>query len=739
MFIILSLQSGNQQPHSDTDRRTLRTFHNSLVNSSTILSESTYATGYGNLTGFQLSYDDQLNGKSAKDWPLHHFDTKNPWEENQKYSILPNEVSDRVHKFWGNDPATDKAYLLNISGRANGQFELEETKIKPTKLKIPKYLKEYYKAIDNSFTSEEPTEDNHEYFDKPIDRVGNVTAKTGNVDISIRGSKYNYKDPEIKSNGKKINNAVFTTLDISLKDYPEIETHLLELEGVYFQDTGSLVATTNTAKFYGNYGLPHLTMNDANFHIAQTLMTQYNNVTIRDTVDMDDMNRAIVRAHEQCEYVTFIQFKKTGFSREELRAIDEELENPTGAPLPDEIPQLSISDFLVYSPDCGVVLSKKSLTEFVGFTSEVRRKRARTVLIGVLGLLALQLSLLLREIKRNASPGALSNISSGTFMMLGYIEAMKALVSMLLSTMTSDLNILFITIAAFGFLMSGVFIMRLVVQIFQQQANERGTDWTQILRSANTPATTTTTTTTTTTQPDLQSEVSYSNSIFGFGLFLTIVSIFIINVSFTWRASYRRVFEFIALLILFSVWVPTIFRNTLKNCRKSLTWEFTIGTSVIALIPVYYVCLVGGNVLEHRKDKVLALVVTVWVGVQLSVLWLQKVLGARFWLPENMLPEAYQYHRALAREDLKGGNFKEALAAVETSGGEEIIEAKCTCPICMTDLNLPVVVKEENKKKVNTKEYMITPCDHVFHTECLESWMQLKLQCPVCRSGLPPV
>ncbi|RPA85797.1 hypothetical protein BJ508DRAFT_322394 [Ascobolus immersus RN42] len=35
------------------------------------------------------------------------------------------------------------------------------------------------------------------------------------------------------------------------------------------------------------------------------------------------------------------------------------------------------------------------------------------------------------------------------------------------------------------------------------------------------------------------------------------------------------------------------------------------------------------------------------------------------------------------------------------------------------------------------KDYMVTPCRHVFHTECLEGWMRYRLQCPICRCALP--
>jgi hypothetical protein len=31
----------------------------------------------------------------------------------------------------------------------------------------------------------------------------------------------------------------------------------------------------------------------------------------------------------------------------------------------------------------------------------------------------------------------------------------------------------------------------------------------------------------------------------------------------------------------------------------------------------------------------------------------------------------------------------------------------------------------------------VTPCDHKFHPNCLKEWIEIKLECPSCRSSLP--
>ena len=37
---------------------------------------------------------------------------------------------------------------------------------------------------------------------------------------------------------------------------------------------------------------------------------------------------------------------------------------------------------------------------------------------------------------------------------------------------------------------------------------------------------------------------------------------------------------------------------------------------------------------------------------------------------------------------------------------------------------------------IHKKKYMLTPCHHVFHTECLESWFKNKKECPNCRTPM---
>ena len=51
---------------------------------------------------------------------------------------------------------------------------------------------------------------------------------------------------------------------------------------------------------------------------------------------------------------------------------------------------------------------------------------------------------------------------------------------------------------------------------------------------------------------------------------------------------------------------------------------------------------------------------------------------------------------------------------------ESALDSYGDCPICLEELN-----------KNSSLEYM--PCCHVFHTNCINTWLNEKPTCPVCK------
>ena len=58
-----------------------------------------------------------------------------------------------------------------------------------------------------------------------------------------------------------------------------------------------------------------------------------------------------------------------------------------------------------------------------------------------------------------------------------------------------------------------------------------------------------------------------------------------------------------------------------------------------------------------------------------------------------------------------------------------------TIPIHGENTKWRVISIDSCVKRTN-KPYMSTPCNHVFHRDCLERWLYLKKECPNCRNDL---
>lgn len=785
MMIFILMPKGPDEATGDKDREVLQLYKDKLVHSKKEQTTAEYFLGYGDLPGFRLSYQDNLDQRNASNWPFRDYSPEHPFSDSQKDSILPDEVTERIKSFWGTSPVepSGKAYQLNISGDIYGEFEVTKPKLKivPFPLELPDYLRDYNNYYRREKYEEEkqryeldpennsPPEEYHEV----VDKIGNITNyDQGIVLVSISSLGDAYPDLDVaKFNLGVEENTVLVVVEITLKNQNQSDIHRLRMLGVYYQNTGSLAAITNTAKFRGNYALSHFGFTENNFNVTKMLVSRLLNVTnIQKDVNMEDINKSIEKAIGQCEMVSYIQFEKTQYTQSQLRFIDLELTLPQGLPIPRTIPPLEIANALIYSPDCGVLFENKPSAAFVGERVEVNTRKLRKVLICALLLVLLELNLIMKQTKQCHTPSQLSNVSTICIGLLSFYD----LIVMVLSVITlwrKELYLLCTCIGVFSGFLYYLFEVRYLLTISSTQANERGTTWWEILRGATadrrppaipensspegTPATVTAgedndadngaaaqPTTLPTTPPAEESNLFVGYAFTGF--MLSCVVAYLILVASEWRTSVRRVIEYLGVLLINSCWVPQFFRNTLKNRGRTFLWEFVFGTSMVRLIPVVYLCLNPSNPFRHGTDPVLVCVLTGWLLVQILMLYLQSRLGARFWVNNKWLPEQYNYHPVMSISDLENGFASDILANMKPhSAGSNVSICEVDCAICMSSLSIPVLATSDTKEKKTyedmMKEVLVTPCHHIFHASCLENWMIYKLQCPVCRCALPPV
>lgn len=284
--------------------------------------------------------------------------------------------------------------------------------------------------------------------------------------------------------------------------------------------------------------------------------------------------------------------------------------------------------------------------------------------------------------------------------------------------------------------------------------------------------------------PD-QNERTISRLVYSRLYIMQVVFLIFFLITSSWPLKYRLMCEYVVVIFMYSIWVPQIYRNTSRGYRKSFLWSFILGTSFIRLFPLLYFCLCTKNIINHHYDPFLVIVTISWIGLQLGFLVAQAVFGARFFLPKGFLPVLYDYHPVLYQGDsetdfgvdlvataaqqlpckaqLSKSSFlfqkkplkdyhddgfldpnshsKDSLS--KDSHSDQILRPKVDCAICMMPVELTIIprslaaITSSPAIIIARQRYMVTPCQHVFHTECMDQWMRSRLQCPMCRNHLP--
>lgn len=161
-------------------------------------------------------------------------------------------------------------------------------------------------------------------------------------------------------------------------------------------------------------------------------------------------------------------------------------------------------------------------------------------------------------------------------------------------------------------------------------------------------------------------------------------------------------------------WIPQILHDVRQGSKNAFHNNFIAGISVTRCLEIVYCwgCPSGvfsGDLyprLPGSPNPKLCAAVILLQGAQVGVMASQKVLGPRWFIPWICLPNVYNYNRRAAE-----------------------VPPDAECVICMAEL----VATEESQMRA------LTPCGHCFHRSCLEQWMDIKMECPTCRTALPPL
>ena len=203
-------------------------------------------------------------------------------------------------------------------------------------------------------------------------------------------------------------------------------------------------------------------------------------------------------------------------------------------------------------------------------------------------------------------------------------------------------------------------------------------------------------------------------------------------------------------------WLSQILVSVCKNSRPPMPRLYIVWLSLSRLyIPIYakgfkYNCF---NLRPSYLKVGLLIIITF---IEAIILLLQKSLGPRIIIPKKFRKQnqIFDYYK-------------------DKVNIQKHVSQNPNCVICLENLSVDVdenfnrIKKKKKPKTIGNKimsifyldilndrikkclkylegknikkKYMITPCDHVFHTVCLEKWIKIKNECPYCKANLPPI
>lgn len=704
------------------------------------------------------------------------------------------------------------------------------------------------------------------------DWARNVTGESGRMMLRLHGNKSvdKYEQlPADSNNSKPLSGGIIRNVRGKATVEDTTGSGLsweMKLWGVHWPRQGVILMTTTSEKFEGIFGLPHFSPGPDFYQSSQRLLNQtlakiirrkekhiYEDQRMPFSSDAENpMYTEYPSPH--CEYIMYAQvhpplLRSTGTlsKRSEagkdddpvaashaavntgdiIRAIESELQNPLGAPIP-RIPKLRMSA-VIYSPDCAFFLETKGPPEFptgesnhlVGTKTEVHTHQIKTWLLLYSLVVFGQVKLLRDQMKESFTPSTMGRISFGTISTMLVVDGITFTAA---ATWVSEASATFLPTLAlmFAAFLSMTIGGSFLAKIYEVQLPE-GRDRSREQTTSTTPAEPQETSTMdasaggpllpgpvtasrfvrptflpvivpsdqdvdaeiadaasavpglnrnnnitnnaagTTTRPGPALPAPTFQAIVGrFILFSLCISFLAISSS-TWYPTPRSVFLNLCAFAYLSLWIPQIYRNTLRNCRRALAWPFVVGQSILRLLPIAYFWIKEDNFLYATTDFRAFAALVAWVWLQVVVLVAQQVVGPRFGIPAAWTPDAWDYHPILREDNVEAGGLPIGLVVAEdrtSSDGTRSRRASSgtisekrpdggsgvraiDCAICRELLEVPVIRAGEEEATVSgvfaRRMYMVTPCRHIFHTNCLESWMRFRLQCPICREELPPI
>jgi len=372
-----------------------------------------------------------------------------------------------------------------------------------------------------------------------------------------------------------------------------------------------------------------------------------------------------------------------------------------------------------------------------------------------------QILVLLRQLLHSQSQSTATRIS---LLCIGWqtnIDALLCLAHIYLSLAVQPLFTAFASVAFFKLLIFCVIEMKYMAIIIQARNSANGGQSTEVLRR----------------------QVAVLHLRFYMALLVTFL--FIFYLSDRYRTYYMlTLYSFWVPQIIMNVWTEA--RNPLHK-----HYIYGMGISRL-VAPMYVYAFPNNFLKEvypeSPTDTWMVQMVVLWVGVQTAILLAQSKYGARFMIPQRFLPPKFDYSRpippsmlppgaldlpaaeliedredglqpraavkssdrplspssrdALSPNHPRPGRLRHQTAETtrnrykgsrlqQSSGGmtlEEPVAPSLSAPRAAVAPELECSICYDAIDVRDRPKYMLAPCNHIFHRECLAQWMEVKME-----------
>ncbi|RKP25117.1 hypothetical protein SYNPS1DRAFT_29140 [Syncephalis pseudoplumigaleata] len=449
------------------------------------------------------------------------------------------------------------------------------------------------------------------------------------------------------------------------------------LEGLHYQQNGTIFlvgAPNNTAEASN---ITALMPDEAMFNETKSVLLGVYDKRIAELEAQLARGEGIIPGQDQmgteetgCYLRLYLQLKAIApdIALSDVAQYEKELHHPTGMPVMSMPPPLEAS-LLSYSNNCGIEITASSMDGMlVGeFYHRVALLSIAAAIVGIA-----QILLMISQMEYTQTPTGITKIAYWTITLQCIMDGYVCVGLLTAALVLRQVFLPLVTAAFFALVLITICEVRYWGLVRRIQLLSGDSD-------------------------------SSDNSAYIRFYVLAICSLLVYWMAGSRSVAWQEIVLGIGFVIGHSSWWPQVWRNIQRGTRKPFQKRYIIGMTMARLACPLYMFACPENLIYHRSTPWIWTLVA-YDALQVIVLCIQDRFGPRFLVPQRFLPQVYNYHPILPTPD-------DVEAATESRD----------CCICMRPVEIvPRDHMPGSSIGLARNAYMLTPCDHLFHTPCLE-------------------